>query len=265
MQGRPGFRRVLLALAQAFHEKNAEVLESADSVMGVIDQSEGFAGKSGSLRPELIDSMVVSAMKLYDAEHGGFGSAPKFPHPSALDLLMQRYTENHDAKLLEIVSGTLEKMAKGGIYDQLAGGFHRYSVDEHWIVPHFEKMAYDNSELLRNYVHGYQAFGDEEFARVARDIMRWMDEWLSDRERGGFYASQDADYSLDDDGDYFTWTVDEVAEVLEGEELELAKEYFDVGEIGDMHHNVAKNVLHVKNGIGVVARKLGFGAEAAAA
>ena len=109
---------------------------------------------------------------------------------------------------------TLDKMAKGGIYDHLAGGFHRYSVDEHWVVPHFEKMAYDNSELLKNYVHAYQQFGEEEFARVARDILRWMDEWLSDREQGGFYASQDADFSLDDDGDYFTWTRDEAAEVL---------------------------------------------------
>ena len=97
-------------------------------------------------------------------------------------------------------------MARGGVYDQLAGGFHRYSVDERWVVPHFEKMCYDNSELLKNYVHAYQVTGSEFFADVARDIIRWMDEWLSDREHGGFYASQDADYSMDDDGDYFTWT-----------------------------------------------------------
>ncbi len=105
-------------------------------------------------------------------------------------------------------------MAQGGVYDQLAGGFHRYSVDEHWMVPHFEKMSYDNSELLKNYVHAYQVFGYEFYAHVARDIIRWMDEWLSDREHGGFYASQDADINLDDDGDYFTWTVDEAKAVL---------------------------------------------------
>ena len=165
----------------------------------------------------------------------------------------------------EAVLQTLDKMAKGGIYDHLAGGFHRYSVDEHWVVPHFEKMAYDNSELLKNYVHAYQAFGDEEFARVARDIMRWMDEWLSDRERGGFYASQDADFSLDDDGDYFTWTRDEAAEVLTPEELAVAAAYYDIGEIGDMQHNVAKNVLHVKRGLDVVARKAGVSVEEARA
>jgi hypothetical protein len=152
---------------------------------------------------------------------------------------------------------TLDKMAKGGIHDHLAGGFHRYSVDEHWVVPHFEKMAYDNSELLKNYLHAYQAFGEPELARVARDVMRWMDEWLSDRERGGFYASQDADFSLDDDGDYFTWMLDEAAEVLMAQELAVAAGNYEIGEIGDMHHNVRKNVLHVKRGMDAVARKAG--------
>jgi len=152
---------------------------------------------------------------------------------------------------------TLNKMAMGGIHDHLAGGFHRYSVDEHWVVPHFEKMAYDNSELLKNYLHGYQAFGEEEMAVVARGILRWMEEWLSDRELGGFYASQDADYSLDDDGDYFTWTMDEAAEVLSAQEMAVAATYFEIGEIGDMHHNVSKNVLHEKQGLVAVARKAG--------
>jgi uncharacterized protein len=254
--GRPSFRRVLLTLAQAFHEKNADVLESAESVMGAISQAEGFAGHAGSLGPELIDSMVESAVKLFDPEHGGFGSAPKFPHPSATDLLMQRYSETGNQHLLNIVGITLEKMAEGGVYDQLAGGFHRYSVDEHWVVPHFEKMAYDNSELLKNYVHGYQITGNETFAAVAKDIIRWMDEWLTDREHGGFYASQDADYSLDDDGDYFTWTLDETKAVLSGEELEAATLHYDIGEVGEMHHDPRKNVLHVTASLDDIAKRL---------
>src|ERR1051326_9188600 len=131
--------------------------------MGAIRPAESFTRKSGSLRPELIERIAQSAIKMFDAEHGGFGSAPKFPHPSAIDLLMQRYVESGDPSLLNIVTTTLEKMAQGGVYDQLAGGFHRYSVDEHWIVPHFEKMSYDNSELLKNYVHGYQLTGNEFF------------------------------------------------------------------------------------------------------
>ena len=254
--GRPSFRRVLLTLAQAFHEKNADVLESAESVMGAISQAEGFAGHAGSPRPELIDSMVESAVKLFDPEHGGFGSAPKFPHPSATDLLMQRYSETGNQHLLNIASITLEKMAEGGVYDQVAGGFHRYSVDEHWVVPHFEKMAYDNSELLKNYVHGYQITGHETFAAVAKDIIRWMDEWLTDHEHGGFYASQDADYSLDDDGDYFTWTLDETKAVLSGEELEAATLHYDIGEVGEMHHDPRKNVLHVTASLDDIAKRL---------
>ena len=254
--GRPSFRRVLLSLAQAYKEKHEEVRESAESVMAAINQAEGFQGKSGTLRPHLLDHIVESAIKLFDAEHGGFGSAPKFPHPSTMDLLMQRHVETGDASLLEIVASTLRKMAQGGVYDQLAGGFHRYSVDEHWIVPHFEKMAYDNSELLKNYVHGYQLTGDEFCAFIARDIIRWMDEWLTDREHGGFYGSQDADYSLDDDGDYFTWTLDEARAVLTEEELEVATLRYDIGEVGDMHHNPAKNVLHIRGSVEDIARRM---------
>ncbi len=136
-------------------------------------------------------------------------------------------------------------MALGGVYDQLAGGFHRYSVDERWCVPHFEKMAYDNSELLKNYVHAWQATANPFFADVARDILRWMREWLSDRERGGYYGSQDADIDLHDDGDYFTWTLDEARAVLTPDELAVAAAHYDIGERGEMPHDPTKNVLWV--------------------
>ena len=149
-------------------------------------------------------------------------------------------------------------MARGGVYDQLAGGFHRYSVDEHWTVPHFEKMSYDNSELLKNYVHGYQVFGFEFYAHVARDIVRWMDDWLSDREHGGFYASQDADINLDDDGDYFTWTRDEAKAVLSDDEFEAAALHYDIEATGEMHHNPAKNVLWVRALPEEVASRMGI-------
>ena len=277
--GRPSFQRVLLTMAEAFENRRTEVDESAGSVMDAIELNEAFSGRAGNPGPELVEKMVLAALKSVDLRHGGFGAQPKFPHSSALDLLIDvasraatttvklngqgALTVPEAAK--RAVLATLDKMAKGGIYDHLAGGFHRYSVDEHWIVPHFEKMAYDNSELLKNYVHAYQTFGDEELARVARDIVRWMDEWLSDRKLGGFYASQDADFSLDDDGDYFTWTRDEAAEVLTPDELGIAAAYYDIGEIGDMQHNVAKNVLHVKRGLDVVARKAGMELEAASA
>src|SRR5438477_5275082 len=152
-------------------------------------------------------------------------------------------------------------MARGGVYDQLAGGFHRYSVDERWIVPHFEKMCYDNSELLKNYVHAYQVTGSNFFAAVARDIIRWMDEWLSDREHGGFYASQDADYSMDDDGDYFTWTHDEMKAVLSEQEAAVAGLHYDINEIGEMHHNPAKNVLYQRAPVEEISARLKISAE----
>jgi uncharacterized protein YyaL (SSP411 family) len=259
--GRPSFKRVLLSIANAYKEKNGDVMEQAKMVESTIAQAESFAGRSGRVSASIITTIQESAFKMFDAQYGGFGQSPKFPHPSALDLLIGRYARTQDANLRNVIVTTLEHMANGGVYDQLAGGFHRYSVDERWVVPHFEKMCYDNSELLKNYVHAYQATGSELFANVARDIIRWMDEWLSDRQRGGFYASQDADISMDDDGDYFTWTLDEARTVLTEEEVQVAAQHYDINEVGEMHHNPAKNVLYVRAPIDEIARRMSLNVE----
>ena len=277
--GRPSFKRVLLSIANAYKEKHGDVVEQAAMVESAIGQAESFAGGGGGeVSWGVIEAIRRSAFSLFDAQHGGFGSAPKFPHPSALELLIERYarsgaslrradegvrpsTDRGNGELREVITTTLEHMARGGVYDQLAGGFHRYSVDERWVVPHFEKMCYDNSELLKNYVHGYQATGSEFFADVARDIIRWMDEWLSDRERGGFYASQDADINMDDDGDYFTWTVEEARAVLTEDEAQVAALHYDINEVGEMHHNPAKNVLYVRAPVEEIARRMGIPVE----
>jgi len=259
--GRPSLKRVLLSIAQAYREKNADVVEQAKIVESAIGRAESY-GDGGNISATVIDAIVESAQKMFDETNGGFGGAPKFPHPSVLDLLMEHYARTgskntgKSEELRHIFVHTLEKMARGGVYDQLAGGFHRYSVDERWIVPHFEKMSYDNSELLKNYIHAYQATGDEFFANVARDMIRWMDEWLTDRSHGGFYASQDADYSMDDDGDYFTWTLDETRAVLTEEESAAAELLYDISEIGEMHHDPAKNVLYVRADMVEIARRL---------
>src|SRR5450755_2010446 len=283
--GRPSFRQVLLSIANAYKEKNGDVVEQAAMVENAIAQSESFAGKDGRVSAKIIDAIQTSAFRMFDPQHGGFGQSPKFPHPSALDLLIERYSRagknqaelrsagqpgaavptkdlgGRDNPLHNLIVITLEQMANGGVYDQLAGGFHRYSVDERWVVPHFEKMCYDNSELLKNYVHAYQATGSEFFAGVARDIIRWMDEWLSDRERGGFYASQDADLSMDDDGDYFTWTLAETRAVLTDEEAGVACLYYDINEVGEMHHDPAKNVLYVRAAAEEIAKRMGLTAD----
>src|SRR4051812_15459144 len=251
--GRPGFGRVLLTMAQVWKDRREEALESAASVMAAIEHNESFSGRAGDLSSALVDKIAGSILSQFDPRNGGFGSQPKFPHSAALDLLLEIAMNRDNEQARNAFITTLEKMARGGVYDQLAGGFHRYSVDERWVVPHFEKMVYDNSELLKNYVHGFQVTGNEFFAEVARDIIRWMDEWLTDRERGGFYASQDADINMDDDGDYFTWTLDEAREVLTPEEAETAALYYDIGQVGEMHHDPAKNVLFVAESVQQIA------------
>jgi uncharacterized protein YyaL (SSP411 family) len=244
--GRPGIGRVLLAMAQVWRERREEALETAGSVMAAIEHNESFSA-GGELNIALVDKIAGSALAKFDPRNGGFGSQPKFPHSAALDLLLEVAMNRDNEQARDAFVVTLDKMACGGVYDQLAGGFHRYSVDESWIVPHFEKLIYDNTELLRNYVHGFQSLVRPEFLEIAKQLVQWLDSTMTERERGGFYASQDADVGLDDDGDYFTWTLEEAKNWLNPEELEFASAYWDIGELGDMHHNPAKNVLHVKS------------------
>jgi uncharacterized protein len=255
--GRPGFGRVLLTMSQVWQDRRDEALESASSVMNAIEHNETFSTRGGDLNLALVDKIVSSAVSQFDPGHGGFGSQPKFPHPAILDLLLEVGLNRGTEEAKRAFTVTLEQMARGGVYDQLAGGFHRYSVDERWVVPHFEKMIYDNTELLRNYVHAYQSFVREDFRSTAEEIIGWLDAVMTDRERGGFYASQDADINLDDDGDYFTWTVEEARAVLDADEFAVAGPYWDIGELGDMHHNPAKNVLHRKFTVEEVARQTG--------
>jgi uncharacterized protein YyaL (SSP411 family) len=155
--GRPSFKKTLLAIADAYRERRDEVLKSAGETMTMLAAAEAYAGRQTELSPRIVGIMVQSALPIFDEKNGGFGSAPKFPHPASLDLLMDWYVRTREERVATVVTTTLTKMAQGGVYDQLAGGFHRYSVDERWIVPHFEKMAYDNSELLKNYVHAYRS------------------------------------------------------------------------------------------------------------
>ncbi len=260
--GRPGFGRVLLTMAQVWRERREEALESAASVMAAIEQNETFSGGGGEMSLALVDKIAGSALAQFDPRNGGFGAQPKFPHPAALDLLLEVAMNRDNEHCALAFTTTLEKMARGGVYDQLAGGFHRYSTDERWVVPHFEKMLYDNTELLRNYVHGYQSFVREDFLRTARQIIAWLDATMTDRARGGFFASQDADINLDDDGDYFTWTVDEARQALlplalAPADLEVVLRYWDIGDLGDMRHDPARNVLHVKQTLDELATATG--------
>jgi len=256
--GRPGFRRILEAVADAFQNRRGDVEEAASRLAEAVAKAETFTGSRGELDARVVDSQIESIMGLFDSRNGGFGRSPKFPHTSAIDLLLERYQSGGGLHLLKIAGMTLAKMGAGGVYDQIGGGFHRYSVDERWCVPHFEKMSYDNSELLKNFLHGYQVTREPQFREIAEGIIDWTNAALSDQERGGFYASQDADQTLDDDGDYFTWTQEEVRAALSPEEARVIELAYDVESRGEMHHNPAKNVLWIARQPAEIATKLGM-------
>ncbi len=256
--GRPSFRRVLLAVADAYKNKRDDLLKTADALAEAVAKAEAFSGARADFNLAVVDAQISSLTQLFDIRHGGFGQSPKFPHASAVDLLFERHRQTGEKHLLAMAETTLEKMAKGGVYDQLAGGFHRYSVDERWLVPHFEKMSYDNSELLKNYLHGWQVTQNPFIRDTAEGMIHWVNTVLSDQVHGGFFGSQDADVSLDDDGDYFTWTVSELREVLSQSEARIMELYYDVEPDGEMHHNPQKNVLWIARDATEIAKTLGL-------
>ncbi len=253
--GRPGFRTVLASVLEAYRSRKDQIQTQAQSIRRILDEhlDEGMPGEIAS---PLLDDAVAQMARVFDPVNGGFGSQPKFPHTAAITLLMHRWHDQPSDAVRQIIDRTLQAMARGGVHDQLGGGFHRYSVDAKWIVPHFEKMAYDNSELLKNYLDAFTLFGNEEYSEVARGIVRWIREVGSDPD-GGYLASQDADVGLEDDGDYFTWTREEAAAVLTPEELDVVGAYYDIGTAGEMHHNPGKNVLFVASTISAIALRTG--------
>ena len=242
--GRPGFRRVLMEIARAFREEQERVTTNARAIREHVVQTLDEA-KPGVVNADLVSGAADQMAKLFDVRYGGFGSAPKFPHPAASEFLLARWHDSRGglAWQREIVERTLTGMARGGVRDHLGGGFHRYSVDERWIVPHFEKMSYDNSELLRAYLSAYQAFGTPLFKEVATGIVDWVRDVMADKDQGAFATSQDADLTFGDDGDYWTWTVDEAKSDLTAREYTVASSVFDIQDTGEMHHNPKKNVL----------------------
>jgi hypothetical protein len=258
--GRPGMRRVLEAVAQSYKGQRAQILENARKISEALAGAERFPRDGEKAGQEVLTAVLESIAGIYDALFGGFGNAPKFPHSGALDLLLEVYLQTRQTRFLTVVTNTLEHMGRGGVYDQLEGGFHRYAVDERWIVPHFEKMAYDNAGLLGNYLRTYQVTGDSFFRDIAEGILSFVGNVLSDPQ-GGFYASQDADFSLDDDGDYFTWTLEETQAVLDPLEAHVASLYYHIEPQGEMQHNPAKNVLFVDQPLEAIAARVGLSSE----
>ena len=242
-EGRVGLKELLPALVEAYAEGKADVLASAAQLSNTLVRYGRRSLQQGEVSEALIETVVTSMTKEFDREHGGFGTGTKFPSGSAMELALARHFHQPDPIFIQLVTKTLDAMATGGMYDHLGGGFFRYTTDPGWTIPHFEKMNYDNAELLMNYLHAYQATEIDLYRERAEGILGYLTEVLSDQRSGGFYAHQDADMTREDDGDYYTWTVQEVREALPPEEAEIILRYYGIEAAGEMRDNPAKNVL----------------------
>jgi uncharacterized protein YyaL (SSP411 family) len=247
--GLPAFRRVLLGVAQAYRERPGDVSKSKAQLMEAIERSERSHAAAGPPDGDVVLRAAVALSRAYDAEHGGIGQAPKFPNTAVLEVFLRAHARTGDPRLLDMVQQSLRQMARGGIYDQLGGGFHRYSVDRRWLVPHFEKMLYDNAQLVPLYLAAFQLTGDELFATIAREVLDYVAREMRDP-GGGFYATQDAD-SEGEEGKFFLWDESEVRAILGDEVAEIACRYWDVSDAGNFEH---RNILHVTLEIDQLAR-----------
>jgi uncharacterized protein len=263
--GIPSFRQLLLAISQAYRTRRDEVARSAAELRGMLEQHTQMRAPAGTLDASVLDRAVGALAARFDATHGGIGGAPKFPQPLVFELLLRHWRRTGSAEALRVVEHTLRRMADGGIHDQIGGGFHRYSVDEKWLVPHFEKMLYDNALLAQLYLHAYQATGDPEFRRVVEDTLHWVQREMTGPE-GGFRSAQDAD-SEGVEGKFFVWTPDEVDAVLGTEDGPLFRRYFDVTDAGnwegDHHHPPPRpiSILRVLRPVDEVAAEVGVSPE----
>jgi uncharacterized protein YyaL (SSP411 family) len=250
--GLPSFRQVLEGIHDAYRGRRDEVERSATELSQLLRQSTAMRPPEGTLHPGLLDRAFERIASRFDPRFGGFGAAPKFPQPMVLEFMLRYGTRTGRAEAVPMVEDTLRGMADGGIYDQLGGGFHRYSVDARWLVPHFEKMLYDNALLSRVYLHAHQATGDPHFRRVVEEVLDYVLREMHSPE-GGFYSTQDAD-SEGEEGKFYVWTPREVDALLGPEEGSLFRRFFDVTERGNFE---GSNILHADHPIGRVAVEAG--------
>ncbi len=238
--GRLGFDRLLLAVADSWKNKRPQLLSSAGAI------TESLAAQPRQLNPlelsvELLNAAKSSLQAIFDAANGGFGAAPKFPQPSSLSILLRYWHRTGDEEALDMVRTTLDAMAKGGIYDHLGGGFHRYSTDAHWLVPHFEKMLYDQALISRVYIEAYQATQNKKYAAIVKEVFDYVLRDMADP-KGGFYAAEDAD-SEGKEGAFYVWDPAETKKVLGAKDARIFDAYYGVSSRGNFEHG--KSILNV--------------------
>jgi uncharacterized protein YyaL (SSP411 family) len=267
----PSFRQVLSATLDAFRNRREQIEEGSSQILEALrsglrgpasDSIPGSGGPAGvrvTLEREGKDTLEHAARFLagrFDPTHGGFGPAPKFPQPTTLEFLLRHFHHSGSAESLEMVLHTLRAMGRGGMRDHLEGGFHRYSVDDRWLVPHFEKMLYDNGLLARVYLHAFQISGDGEFRDLAASTLDYVLSDLTDP-LGGFYSARDAD-SEGEEGLFYLWKPEEVKEVLGHDEAALFNRAYDVSEVGNFE---GSNILHLPKGLNALAQAEGVPTE----
>ncbi len=249
-RGMPGFDEVIAGVHNAWETNREAVLDTSNKLTEELGKIGGQGG--GELSADLIVGAIGQYRQMFDSKYGGFGSAPKFPSPMGLQLLLRHWHRKRDQQALNMVTVTLDRMAAGGIYDHLGGGFARYSVDERWLVPHFEKMLYDNSQLAATYLEAYQATGNEEYARIVRETLDYTLRDMTDP-AGGFYSTEDAD-SEGVEGKFYVWKPAELREVLGEEAAATFARVYDVTDAGNFEH---ANILNLPKTIEQQAQVLG--------
>jgi len=246
--GMPSFRQVLLAVWEAWRERRDDVDRSADDLREMLRRNAAALPAASALDAGVLDRAQAELARRFDPRWGGFGAAPKFPQAMVLELLLRHWKRTGSAEALEMATLTLRRMAEGGMYDHVGGGFARYSTDAQWLVPHFEKMLYDNALLARAYLHAWQATGDAEHRRVVEETLGWVTREMTSPE-GGFYSALDAD-SEGEEGKFYLWTADEVDALLGPDDGRLFRRYYDVSDAGNFE---GKNILHTARALDVVA------------
>ncbi len=238
----PGWPQILASISEAYRDRRDELENSANEIVGELRRMSIVETAQGGLSTDLLDAAFSNFLKTFDTTNGGFGGAPKFPPAMSLEFLLRYHHRTGNEQALEIVKFTLDKMARGGIYDQIGGGFHRYAVDSIWLVPHFEKMLYDNAQLIRVYLHAFQVTGNEFYKLIAVETLEYVRREMLD-DSGGFYSTQDAD-SEGEEGKFFVWKPDEIFAVLGEEDGRIFNYYYDVTESGNFEGHNILNVRH---------------------
>jgi uncharacterized protein YyaL (SSP411 family) len=234
--GMPSFKQILAGVTQAWSEDRANVVSSANDVADQLRTLSGVGLEGGGLDVDTLGSAVRALSQRFDGTWGGFGDAPKFPQPMVLEFLLREHLRTRSPSALQMVELTLQKMAQGGMYDQLGGGFARYSVDHRWLVPHFEKMLYDNAQLARVYLHAWQVTGNHFYRRITEETLDYLLREMR-HEQGGFYSSQDAD-SEGVEGKFYVWSANEIRDAL-GEEADVFMRIYGVSDEGNWEgHNI---------------------------